>query len=170
MRSAKGLAAVRTVALAAMTAMAISAVPAIDRVAAADANFATYAGRWVGSGTIKLAGGASESLKCRATYFVVSGGSGLEQNIRCASASYKLEVRSAMQQSGGSISGSWQETQYNSSGSLSGKATASGLRLNVSSDKFSASMSVTLNGSSQTVSIVPKGIDISSVTIGLRKG
>jgi hypothetical protein len=170
MRSAKGRAAVRTAAIAAIAAMATSALPGAERAAAADADFKTYAGRWVGSGTIKLAGGTSESLKCRATYFVVSGGSGLEQNIRCASASYKLEVRSAMQQSGGAISGSWQETQYNTSGSLSGKATASGLKLSVSSDKFSASMSVTLNGSSQTVSIVPKGIDISSVTIGLKKG
>ena len=162
MRSVKSLAA---------SLVAAAALSLATDAGAGDADFGTYAGRWVGSGTIKMSGGESESLKCRATYFVVDGGSGLEQNIRCASASYKFEVKSAMQQSGGgAISGTWQETQNNTSGRLSGRATASGLRLNVSSDKFSASMSVILSGSSQTVSIVPKGIDISSVTIGLKKG
>lgn len=138
---------------------------------AADADFRTYAGRWVGNGTINLADGSSERIKCRATYFVVNNGRGLEQNIRCASASYKIEVRSAMQQGvGGAISGTWQETQLNAMGNLSGRASAAGLRLSVAGDKFSGSMSVTVSGTSQTVSIVPRGTEISSVTIGLRKG
>ncbi len=148
---------------------ALAAIP--QDSAAAEVDFKTYAGRWVGNGTIKLTDGGTENIKCKATYFVVSGGKGLEQNIRCASASYSFEVRSAMEQGGGgSLSGTWKETKNSAGGSLSGKATTSGLRLSVTGDKFSASMSVTLNGSAQTVSIVPQGIDISSVTIGLRKG
>ena len=170
MRKTSSFGSLRRVALAGLLAGAALAAMPVSQAAAGDADFKTYAGRWVGGGTIKLSDGASESIKCKATYFVVSGGNGLEQNIRCASASYKFEVRSAMQQSGGAISGSWQETQNNSSGSLSGKATSAGLKLNVAGDKFSAFMSVLIDGSSQTVSIVPQGIAISSVTIGLRKG
>ena len=47
--------------------------------------FARLAGEWNGSGTIELANGSREPLRCKAAYDVLGGQSNLQLNIRCAS-------------------------------------------------------------------------------------
>jgi hypothetical protein len=155
--------------LASVPAMTMAAFLAVAP-AKADGPFAGYAGRWVGNGSVTYDDGKTEALKCRVTYFVVDGGSGLQQNIRCASASYKFEVRSDIDYAGGKVSGSWVEMVNNASGNVSGTASANLIRASVKSDKLDATMSVKLNGSSQSVSISPKGLGVKMVSISLRKG
>jgi len=155
------LASVPVVALTAI----LSAAPAM-----ADGPFAGYAGRWVGNGSVTYDDGKTEALKCRVTYFVVDGGSGLQQNIRCASASYKFEVRSDIDYAGGKVSGSWVEMVNNASGNVSGTASDNLIRASVKSDKLDATMSVRLSGSSQSVNISPKGLGVKTVSISLKKG
>lgn len=138
--------------------------------ASADGPFAGYAGRWVGSGSVTYDDGKTEAIKCRVTYFVVDGGSGLQQNIRCASASYKFEVRSDIDYAGGKVSGSWVEMVNNASGNVSGTASDNLIRASVKSEKLDATMSVRLSGSSQSVSISPRGLGVRTVSISLRKG
>ena len=138
--------------------------------ALADGPFAGYAGRWVGNGSVTYDDGKTESLKCRVTYFVVDGGSGLQQNIRCASASYNFEVRSDINYADGRLSGSWVERVNNASGDISGTASANLIRASVKSDKVDATMSVKLSGGTQSVSISPKGLGVKAVSINLRKG
>ncbi len=138
--------------------------------ASADGPFAGYAGRWVGNGSVTYDDGKTEAIKCRVTYFVVDGGSGLQQNIRCASASYKFEVRSDIDYAGGKVSGSWVEMVNNASGNVSGTASDNLIRASVKSDKLDATMSVKLSGSSQSVNISPKGLGVKLVSINLRKG
>lgn len=138
--------------------------------ALADGPFAGYAGRWVGNGSVTYDDGKTESIKCRVTYFVVDGGTGLQQNIRCASASYKFEVKSDINYAGGKVSGSWIETVNNASGNVSGTASNNLIRASVKSEKLDATMSVSLNGGSQSVNISPKGLGVKAVAISLRKG
>jgi hypothetical protein len=138
--------------------------------AAADGPFAGYAGRWVGNGSVTYDDGKTEAIKCRVTYFVVDGGSGLQQNIRCASASYKFEVRSDIDYAGGKVSGSWVEMVNNASGNVSGTASNNLIKASVKSEKLDATMSVSLNGGSQSVNISPKGLGVKAVAINLRKG
>lgn len=138
--------------------------------ALAETPFKDLAGRWVGGGSIKLSDGTSEKISCKATYFVSNGGNGLSQNIRCASASYKFEVKSNLNANGSSISGSWQELTNNASGSVSGKASASSINLSVRGNKVNGSMSVALNGNNQSVTIRPSDSVVSSISIGMHKG
>ena len=55
--------------------------------------FAGMAGNWSGGGTVTLDDGSTERIRCRATYAVGAGGNGLNQNLTCASDSYKFDLR-----------------------------------------------------------------------------
>ncbi len=52
--------------------------------------FAGMAGNWSGGGTVTLDDGSSERLRCRATYAVGAGGTGLNLSLTCASDSYRF--------------------------------------------------------------------------------
>lgn len=153
---------------AAMSAFAVLSTAAHPAMAG-DNPFSGYAGRWVGGGTITTKDGKSESLKCRVTYFT-EGASGVRQTIRCASSSYKFEVRSSVTSSGGKLAGDWTEETRSVSGVLSGSMSGSNIRLRVSGENFSAGMTVSLSGGSQSVVISPQGLDVTSISMGLHKG
>ncbi len=73
--------------------------------------FAGMAGVWSGGGTVTLDDGSSERIRCRATYAVGAGGTGLNQTLSCASDSYRFNLSSNVVSSGGSLSGTWSEFQ-----------------------------------------------------------
>ena len=62
--------------------------------------FAGMAGNWSGGGTVTLDDGSSERIRCRATYAVGAGGTGLNQSLTCASDSYKFESRQQCRRGG----------------------------------------------------------------------
>jgi len=66
----------------------------VESLAQSGQPFAGMSGVWSGKGTISLEGGAREAIRCRATYAVRSDGNALEQTLRCASDSYKIELTS----------------------------------------------------------------------------
>src|SRR6202521_149377 len=57
---------------------------------AQSAPFAGMAGAWSGGGRVDLQDGTSERIRCRATYAVGGGGSTMQQQLRCASDSYRF--------------------------------------------------------------------------------
>ena len=67
--------------------------------------FAEMAGVWSGGGNISLDSGASERIRCRATYAVSGDGTGLNQNLVCAGDSYKFELKSDVLAKNGALSG-----------------------------------------------------------------
>ena len=71
--------------------------------------FFGLSGSWSGSGTITMSNGAAERIRCRATYAVNGAGRALQQTLRCASDSYRLEISSNVVSEGGALSGSWSE-------------------------------------------------------------
>src|SRR6266700_1267701 len=72
--------------------------------------FASLSGSWSGGGTISLASGANERIRCRAVYEVGSGGRALQLSIRCASDSYNFDLAGSVVYQGGAISGTWSES------------------------------------------------------------
>src|SRR6202043_3617291 len=98
--------------------------------------FAEMAGVWSGSGTITLDSGASERIRCRATYAVSGDGNGLNQNLVCASDSYKFDLKSDVIAKNGSLSGTWSEASRNVNGSLEGRAGAGQFNVVVSAPAF----------------------------------
>jgi hypothetical protein len=126
-------------------------------------------GRWSGRGSIKMSNGNSEQLKCVATYFVAGGGSSLQQNLRCASMSYKIDSRASLQVNGGRVSGERHEKLYSVDGSVAGRITGNGFNLAIQGGNFSAEMSVTASMCKQSLTITPRGFDIAEISMVLGK-
>ncbi len=113
--------------------------------------------------------GSSERIRCRAAYRVGGGGTALHQDLRCASDSYKFDVTSDLQSSGGSISGTWSESSRNVSGTVSGTASGGQVRARVEGGAFTATITVITSGKHQTVTIVPVGTDVKGVAVAMAR-
>jgi hypothetical protein len=145
-------------------ALTLSGLPSY----AQSAPFAGMAGVWSGNGTITLDSGASERIRCRATYAVSSEGNGLNQNLICASDSYKFDLRSDVIARNGSLSGTWSEASRNVTGSLEGRAGAGQFNVVVTAPAFTANLSMKTSGNKQTVSITSQS-QIKSASISLSR-
>jgi hypothetical protein len=138
-------------------------------VAQSASPFASLAGSWSGSGTIAMNDGHSERIRCRAQYEVAPSGIIMHQNLRCASDSYKFEVRSSLQADGNQILGTWSETTRQVTGDVSGTINGGSIQTSVHGTGFSATLGVQTKGNSQAVSIIPSGTDIQSVKIDMKR-
>jgi hypothetical protein len=148
-------------ALAASGALVGLATPAL-----ADPTFTPLLGSWGGSGTYKLQDGTSERLKCDAYY--TGTGAQLGIAVRCAGQKNKIEMRSKLSSNAGALSGSWEERTYNANGDVTGKLTDQQLKLQIAG-AVSGSMTVTYDGSKQSVAIATEGIPLKSVTVSLSR-
>jgi len=134
------------------------------------APFKDLPGRWVGEGRIGVKDSKPESVKCRATYFVNDKGDELRQNIRCASAGGKVEVKSNVVASGGKLTGTWNELVYNLGGEMTGEVTERGFRIVVRGGDMRANMDVIVIGDRQIVEIQFFNSSIRGLTLILKKG
>jgi hypothetical protein len=138
---------------------------------AADASpFRDLPGRWVGEGRIGLKDGKTETVKCRATYFLSDSSDELRQNIRCASASGKIEVKSVVAHQAGRLSGTWNELIYNLGGALVGEVTPRGFRISVRGSGLTANMEVIVREGRQIVEIQFFDSALIGLTLILQKG
>jgi hypothetical protein len=135
---------------------------------AQSAPFAGMSGVWSGSGTITLESGASERIRCRATYSVRSDGDALNQSLVCASDSYKFDLKSDVIAKNGELSGTWTEASRNVTGSLEGHAGGGQFNVVVSAPAFTANLSMKTSGNKQTVSISSQ-TQIKSASISLSR-
>jgi len=115
--------------------------------------FSPLAGQWSGNGTIDLANGASEPIKCRAAYDVLDQQTNLQLNIRCASGSYNFDLRGSAQLSGGTITGSWSESTRNAAGTISGEASGDRFQVTAKGPSFTATLTMVTSGDKQSVVI-----------------
>jgi hypothetical protein len=99
-------------------------------------------------------------------------GASLQQSMRCASDSYRLEVSASVVASGnGSLSGTWSEATRNATGNISGRISGDVIQASVLGPGFTAGLSLATRGKTQSVTIRPQGgTDIRDVTITMRKG
>src|ERR1700737_1113640 len=118
-RATKAFAGVRWLLLAAVALLAASASGTASY--AQSGPFAGMAGSWSGGGTVTLDDGSTERIRCRASYAVGAGGNGLNQNLLCASDSYKFDLKSNVMAEGGSLSGTWSESSRSINGTLEGR-------------------------------------------------
>lgn len=131
--------------------------------------FTGLVGSWRGNGEIRLDDGKSEKLRCQAYYTQRDSAQNLGLAIRCASASYTIELRSQLTAQGSSIRGSWEERTFNAAGSVTGEAKGSSITLNIVGGGFSGSMAVSTTGSSQSVTVATSGSALKGVSIQLTK-
>jgi hypothetical protein len=154
-----------TLRLCLMLASAATGLPALAEASPVG----DLPGRWSGWGAVTLANGSSEQVKCVATYFVNGGGASVQQNLRCASTSYKIDATANLIVSNGQVTGAWEEKTWSAIGSVAGRMTGNGFNLSIQGDTFSAAMALTTSNCKQSISIMPRGFDVSKISIGLGK-
>lgn len=137
----------------------------------AQATFDKLAGQWSGSGTIEMANGAHESIRCRAGYDVLHDQHKLQLNIRCASESYNFELRANANYSGGSVNGNWSETNRGIAGTISGRAEGDRFQVVARSPSFTATLTLVTHGGRQSVTIRSHDnqASIKNVSINLKR-
>jgi hypothetical protein len=151
---------------AALIGLAALALPVASSQLLADPAdpFSTLLGSWGGTGQYQLQDGKPQRVKCNAYY--TGGGTQLGMVIRCSSDTSKIEIRSKLSNSGGRVTGSWEERTYNAQGSASGSATGDMINLQISG-AVNGTMQVAYTASRQSVSISTQGVALRSVNITL---
>ena len=138
----------------------------------ADANpsgiFQSLNGTWRGTGRIKLTGGNTQRIACRAYYNVKDHGAGLGLAIRCASADNKIELRARLNDENGKLSGTWEERTFNATGNISGRAKSGSVRMTIDG-AISGSMNISYSQRRQTVSISTATEGLKGISINLRR-
>ena len=152
--------------IAALGALSVSGPATAQR---ADAPFVGLNGAWSGAGQVRLEGGKTERITCKAYYTPRDGGSGVGISLRCASASFSINLRSTVASSGGRVTGDWEETTFGASGNVAGRASPGNLAVSISGGGLNGSMSVSFGGSTQQVSINTSGTALKGVSISLSK-
>lgn len=129
--------------------------------------FIGLSGSWSGAGQILLENGDKEALKCKAYY--TDKGEDLGLALRCASTSYKIDLRAQLTAQGNAVTGSWEERQFNAAGNATGQATGNKINLSVVGGGMTATMAVTTTGTSQAVAITTTGTNMKGVNITLAR-
>src|SRR5450432_1967481 len=159
-RTAESFARTRRLIFAAVTLIFASFLASIGGSAsyAQSGPFAGMAGSWSGGGTVTLDDGSTERIRCRATYAVGAGGTGLNQSLTCASDAYKFNLASNLVAEGGALSGTWSESTRNVGGNLAGHGSNGNFQVVASSPAFTANISLTTRGNKQSVLIKSESV------------
>jgi len=143
------------------------AVSTAGAPAFAGSPFSSLVGTWTGKGTARLEGGKSERLSCKGYYS--GAGAELKLNIICANASTKVELRSVLKYANGHVTGTWEERNYNQTGTITGSADESKLRLNIGGGALKGLLSVSIGGEGQSVSLSTQGSVLKGVSINFSR-
>jgi hypothetical protein len=126
-------------------------------------------GYWSGSGTVVLSNGNTEHVKCAVTYRVGEGGLHVRQSMRCAAADYNINASAELSVRGTQVSGNWEERTYSAVGQVTGRYSGSAMNLSIQGANFTAAMNLSLSSCKQSISIQPKGLDVTRISISLAK-
>jgi hypothetical protein len=146
--------------------LTLAAAPA--SVQASNSPFTALNGSWAGSGTITLASGAREKIRCLANYNVKGGGDNLDLRLRCAGDSFKFELQSNVAHSNGTVTGNWAELTRHVGGNIDGNARGNRINVRVSGT-ISALLAINTNANTQSISVEAPGSDLSQVAISMSR-
>jgi hypothetical protein len=150
-RTAGALVVIRRLILAVLTLFVASVSGTASY--AQSGPFTGLAGSWSGGGIVTLDDGSTERIRCHATYAVGERGNGLNQNLTCASDSYKFNLSSNVVSEGGAITGTWTESSRGINGNIEGRAGNGTFRVVASAPGFTADLVLTTRGNKQSVVI-----------------
>jgi hypothetical protein len=127
-------------------------------------------GSWAGAGTVAMASGTKERIRCRSTYQVDGAGSNVVLDLRCASDSYKFELKSNITYSDGELRGTWDEITRSVGGQVTGRAAGGQIQATALGQTFTAILAMNTKGNSQSISIRSPGSELSEAVISLTRG
>lgn len=137
--------------------------------AAAATPFSALAGTWSGSGQVRFSQSQSEQISCRAYYTAKPEESQLSLALRCASSSYKIEMRAQLNSAGNQISGRWEERTFNAEGVVRGHSDERSLTLAVGG-AVTGSIKLSLDQAAHRVEINTSTAGLNGVSINLVRG
>lgn len=161
---------VRLKAVVALAAVGACLSASLAVAQKADTPFANLNGAWTGGGQVRLEGGKTERISCKAYYTPRDGGTGIGIALRCASTTFSINLRSMLTSQDGRVSGTWEEQTFNATGNVTGRASPGSLSVSINGGGITASMSVSFGGTTQQVSINMSGTALQGVSISLSKG
>lgn len=147
---------------------AATAILMLTAPVAAGNPFSMLVGTWAGKGTARLDSGKRERISCRG-YYSGKGAKVLRLNIICANPSTKVELRSVLNYADGRVSGTWEERNFNQSGTISGRVTDSEMKLSIDGGGLNGSLKMTFGESSQSVTILTNGSALRGMNIELAR-
>jgi hypothetical protein len=119
--------------------------------------FADFSGSWSGNGTLRPENGASERIRCNATY-KPAGRRDIELQLRCASDSYNFDLSGQFSaDENNQVSGRWTERTRSTGGTAVGIAQGDRLQLHIESAGFAADVVMVTRNRRQSVDIDSHG-------------
>jgi hypothetical protein len=125
--------------------------------------FEQLKGDWTGGGRVILGDGTTKKVTCSAKYKVA--GSNVTQTLHCTGNDYEINTTLKVADKGGKIKGSWNESVYAASGSVTGTAKGNLVHALIAGDKFSGRMSIKLTDKGHTINVLQR--DAKSATYHL---
>ena len=130
-----------------------------SRALAESGPFAEFVGSWSGTGTLRPENGASERIRCNATYRP-SGRSqrDVDLQLRCASDSYNFDLSDQFRaDEQNQVSGRWTERSRSTGGTAVGMAEGDRLQLHIEAAGFAADVVMVTRNRRQSVNIDSHG-------------
>jgi len=109
-------------------------------------------GDWKGGGTVWPADGQPKKVDCSVKYAVA--GDKITQTLRCTGDDYEVDTTLKLTDKGDKIKGSWNESVYDASGTVTGTTKDDTIHALIAGDKFSGRMSVKVSDARHTINIV----------------
>ncbi|MEO0730243.1 MAG: hypothetical protein AAFR23_08215 [Pseudomonadota bacterium] len=158
--------AARTLTVAGLALVALVAGFAGGAPHAHAAEVKQFLGSWQGSGRIQFKDGRSESIVCRS--YNTGAGDGLRLALRCASAGYKIELRSRLKVSGGRVTGTWEERNFNAQGAVEGRLADDAMALRVNGGGVTGDIAIARANEQLSYRIKTVGMTMTGVSVALR--
>ena len=109
-------------------------------------------GEWKGDGVVITDDGQPKKVSCTTKYQVTGGN--IVQTLYCKGNDYEVNTTLKVTDRSGKIKGSWNESVYDASGTVTGTAKGDTVHALIAGDKFSGRMSIKLHVADHTINIV----------------
>jgi hypothetical protein len=116
--------------------------------------FEQLKGDWKGGGRVILAEGNTKQVNCSANYKVT--GSNVTQTLHCTGNDYEVNTTLKIADKDGKIKGSWNESTYDASGTVTGTAKGNLVHALIAGDKFSGRMSIKLSDKGHAINALQR--------------
>ena len=114
--------------------------------------FEQLKGEWKGGGVVILDDGEKKKVDCTTNYKMA--GSNITQTLHCKGSDYEVNTLLKVTDKSGKIKGTWTESVYDASGSVTGTAKSNLIHALIAGDKFSGRMSIKLTDKGHTINVV----------------
>ncbi len=109
-------------------------------------------GDWKGGGIVVQDDGQPKKVTCSVKYAVTGGN--VAQTLHCIGEDYEVNTTLKVTDKAGKIKGSWNESVYDASGTVTGTAKDNTIHALIAGDKFSGRMSIKVYDARHTINIV----------------